>query len=68
MLTTSRLPTRQTRKAIREARVVYVRTRLGLFKISKREALSVIRPNLHAAELTVSRWQDTLCINADPEE
>ncbi len=64
---TSRLPTRQTRKAIREARVVYVRTRLGLFKVTKREALAVIRPNLHAAEQTVSRWQDTLFLEPEQE-
>jgi hypothetical protein len=65
MLQTHHLPPAQTRKAIRRARVVYVRTDLGLFRVSKREALKVIRLDSPTSAITVQQFLDSVCIGTD---
>lgn len=65
MLTTHRLPPAQTRRAIRQSRRVYVRTEMGLFRVSKREALKVIRPNNPVQVIVVQQFQDSVCVGTD---
>jgi hypothetical protein len=59
------LPPSRARRLIRSARTVYVSTALGIFRVSKAEALKVIRRDHHVQALPVDTFQQSVCLGTD---
>jgi hypothetical protein len=62
------LPPSRVRRAIRSARTVYLQTNVGIFRVSKAEALKVIRRDHHARALPVQQFRDSVCIGTDVDD
>jgi hypothetical protein len=67
-MTSMMLPPKQVRQAIRRARVVYFQADVGVIRVSKAEALRVIRPDHYARSLRVQTFRDSVCVAADVDD
>ena len=57
------MPTRRARREVRTARRVYLQTPLGIFRISKAEALRVLKPSSHVQTVPVQQFRDSVCLD-----
>ena len=56
-------PIKRARREVRAASTVYLQTQLGTFRISKAEALRVLKPNTHVQAVPVQKWRDSVCLD-----